>query len=155
MATPHVAGVAALAIESHPGWEPDDVRKAILNTADASRIVGYGVRQGGAGLVQPFPATRTSVIAVDETTGAANLSFGVVEFSRDYSSTRNVRLTNFGNSSVHFTVSALAAAGSPATVSISPKTLTISPGTTRDVSVSLQILMLLTVLSALSIPSTV
>src|SRR4029077_19121991 len=50
MATPHVAGVAALALQAHPDWDPWEVRTAILNTADFSKIVGYSVRLGGAGL---------------------------------------------------------------------------------------------------------
>ena len=33
MATPHVAGTAALVLDGHPGWTAADVRSAIVNTA--------------------------------------------------------------------------------------------------------------------------
>jgi minor extracellular serine protease Vpr len=139
MATPHVAGVAALALEAHPGWEPEDVRTAILNTSDASQIVGYGVRLGGAGLVQPYPASRSSVIAFDQAGGAANLSFGVEEFTSDFSGTKTILVRNLGRSDVSFTVAAALASGSPSTVSVQPAHLTVEAGSSREVSVSLTI----------------
>ena len=139
MATPHVAGVAALVIESHPGWEPDDVRTAILNTADASQIVGFGVRLGGAGLVQPFPASRTSSIAYDRAGGAANLSFGVEEFSGDFEGTKTVVVRNLGDQDVSFAVSATQASGSPSSISLQPSQIFIEAGGRREVSVSLSI----------------
>src|SRR5438445_273244 len=56
MATPHVSGVAALALQSHPDWETENVRLAIANTADASQLGGFQATLGGSGLVQPFAA---------------------------------------------------------------------------------------------------
>src|SRR5262249_48713568 len=50
MATPHVAGSAALAIQAHPSWTADEVGTAIVNTANASQIAGYSAKLGGAGL---------------------------------------------------------------------------------------------------------
>ena len=34
MASPHVAGVAALIMSQHPNWKPDKVAAAIKSTAD-------------------------------------------------------------------------------------------------------------------------
>src|SRR5260221_13815160 len=51
MAAPHVAGVAALALQAHPAWAADDVRPAIANTADPTQITSFLPRIGGSGLV--------------------------------------------------------------------------------------------------------
>jgi minor extracellular serine protease Vpr len=139
MATPHVAGVAALALQAHPYWSPAAVRTAILNTADASQVVGYQVRMGGSGLVQPFPASRTSAIAVDEDTGAANLSFGVQEFTNDYSRTKTIRVINYSGKDLRFAVSAVSAAGSPSKVDIEPSVLWVNAGSSALAYVTLSV----------------
>ena len=139
MATPHVAGVAALALEAHPDWDAADVRAAILNTANASKIVGFSVRLGGSGLVQPFPASRTSAIALDEDSGAASLSFGVAEFTRDFEKTKTIRVKNFGDKALRFALSATGASGSPSSVAVSPKVLWVEAGSTAEAFVTLNI----------------
>jgi hypothetical protein len=94
---------------------------------------------GGSGLVQPFGASRTSAVAVDEEGGAANLSFGVQEFGSDFSRTKTIRVTNFGEDALRFAVSAVAAAGSPSTVEVEPQVLWVSAGSSREVSVTLRV----------------
>ncbi|WP_456424465.1 S8 family serine peptidase [Rhodocaloribacter sp.] len=48
MATPQVAGAAALLLEAHPEWTPDDVREALMNTAVP---LGENVWAEGAGRI--------------------------------------------------------------------------------------------------------
>ena len=40
MATPHVAGAAALLLQEHPAWSPDEVKKALKEGANS-----YGYRK--------------------------------------------------------------------------------------------------------------
>src|SRR5437899_1460386 len=130
MATPHVSGVAALALQSHPDWESENVRLAIANTAtaDASQLGGFQPKLGGSGLVQPFAATRTSVVARG-TRDAGNVSFGVAEFSRDFSGEEQIRVQNLGSSTQTFTASVIQGASTtnPATSLNSPHSVTVSP----------------------------
>ena len=67
MASPHVAGAAALVIAAHPSWSPDQVESALLGTA-----LGGSVRKedattpatpldAGAGRVQPAAAARAGL----------------------------------------------------------------------------------------------
>ena len=55
MATPHVAGVAALIKAKHPGWNPDEVRQAIINTATDLGTHGFD-NEYGYGLVNAAAA---------------------------------------------------------------------------------------------------
>src|SRR5712691_1898268 len=128
MATPHVSGVAALALQAHPDWDAESVRLAIANTADASQLGGFQPKLGGSGLVQPFAATRTSVVARG-TRDAGNVSFGVAEFSRDCSGEEQIRVQNLGSSTQTFAASVIqgASATNPATSLNSPHSVTVSP----------------------------
>jgi minor extracellular serine protease Vpr len=138
MATPHVAGSAALAIQAHPKWEADEVAAAVVNTADASQLSGYSPQLGGNGLVQPFPATETSVIARTEG-GAPNLSFGVAEFTSDFSGEGEITVENHGSSTASFTVSTSQNSSSPHTISVNSTTLSLAPHDTRELRVKLAV----------------
>jgi minor extracellular serine protease Vpr len=138
MATPHVAGSAALAVQAHPEWEADEVATAVVNTADATQLRGYSARRGGNGLVQPFPATRTSVIA-RTASGAPSLSFGVAEFTSDFSSSGKIMVENHGSSSASFSVSAVQGAGQPHTAMVSPTSLTIAGHQSETLRVALSV----------------
>ena len=141
MATPHVSGVAALALQSHPDWDAENVRLAIANTADASQLVGFQPKLGGSGLVQPFAATRTAAVARG-TRDAGNLSFGVAQFSRDFSGEKEIRVRNLGSSTQTFSTAAIAGAAavnSPHSISVSPSTLTLKRGQSAEVRVRLNV----------------
>ena len=113
MAAPHTTGAAALVVQSHPGWSAEDIRAAIVNTADASQLTGFFIRAGGGGLVQPRPATRTSVVATThvpgrngkDTDAETNLSFGVEEFTQDLRQSGDITVRNLGTQTATFNVS--------------------------------------------------
>lgn len=68
MATPHVAGIAALLLQANPKLSPEDVKSTLMNTADAlkSKDSVYDV---GAGRVDAYEAVHavSSFEVVDET----------------------------------------------------------------------------------------
>ncbi len=138
MAAPHVAGSAALAVQAHPDWSATDVSAAVVNTADATQLVGYTARRGGNGLVQPFGATQTGVIAHAEN-NTPSVSFGVAEFTRDFSDDRTVVVENRGNTPASFTLSVVQGAGAAHTATLSASSITIEGHDSREVNVHLAV----------------
>jgi len=57
MATPHVSGVAALIKAQHPGWGPQQIRDALINTAQDLGTPGKDPEYG-YGLVDAFAALQ-------------------------------------------------------------------------------------------------
>src|SRR5260221_1181546 len=147
MATPHVSGVAALALQAHPDWDAESVRLAIANTADASQLGAFQPKLGGSGLVQPFAATRTAVVARG-TRDAGNVSFGVGEFSHDFSGEERIRVQNLGSSTQTFAASVIqgpsttnpaTSLNSPHSVTVSPSSVKLNPGESAEVRVRLNV----------------
>ena len=140
MAAPHVAGVAALVIASHPDWKVNEVKAAILSTADTSAgIAGYDPLGAGSGLVQAQRATTTTAIAITHDR-LDTLSFGYAAISGSYSATRSFTIENKGSKSITYNLSAAftgSAAG--ARVSVSPSRVTVPAHGSRDVTARLSL----------------
>jgi subtilisin family serine protease len=140
MATPHVAGSAALALKAHPKWSVDDVRIAVEETADPTQVVGYTPRSAGSGVVQPLAATRTSVVARGDTGPEANLSLGAVEFQDDFSALHVIKVKNVEKAAATFNVTATAVSGAAAhTVAVTPSTISVPGKSTVEVGVTVTI----------------
>ncbi|MBO9130821.1 S8 family serine peptidase [Bacillus sp. 165] len=68
MATSHVAGVAALILQSHPGYSPFDVKAALMNTS-VDLKGNNSVFEQGAGRIDAYNAVHTDIsIKVMDTT---------------------------------------------------------------------------------------
>lgn len=76
MAAPHITGAAALLVQLHPGWTPQQVKSALMTTAGPAwentlRTVVAPVTLGGAGVAHVNDAADPLVF-----TDPASLSFG-------------------------------------------------------------------------------
>ncbi|HVP74870.1 MAG TPA: S8 family serine peptidase [Gaiellaceae bacterium] len=97
MATPHVAGAAALLLELHPSWTPQEVKSALVSTAgpawaDTARTQEAPVTLEGGGLVS-LPAAADPQLFTDP----ASLSFEDLNVLRGAASRALlVRLTDAG-----------------------------------------------------------
>jgi len=142
MASPHVAGVAALTVQAHPGWSSQEISAAVVGTADPEKISDYQPSLTG-GLVDPADAVNTKVLAYGDSTdvqGAVvrdpNLSFGYAESSSTFDETRKVTLVNKGADDVQFKAEVRPSQKSlKATVSLAQDSVTVPAGGSVDVDV--------------------
>ena len=124
MAAPHVAGVAALLLESHPDWDPTSVKAAMMNTAED--LVG-----DASGFVPIIGAGRVNASAAEDTPAViyadpelVSLSWGLIELKEDYSDTKTVSLRSYSledityDVSVNFTSSSNGATLTPSVTSV-------------------------------------
>jgi minor extracellular serine protease Vpr len=99
MATPHVAGSAALLLDLHPNWSPDDVKSALANTG--ARVVtdhingttDPGVLARGGGRID-LDAASASPVSVSP----ALASFGFWNGNKETASTLTLTLRSLNGS---------------------------------------------------------
>jgi subtilisin family serine protease len=145
MASPHVAGVAALTRQAHPSWKVEDIKAAIMNTGDPAQFAADGpgafrVSRGGTGLVQPAKSTTTQVVAKSEGEKfAVSVNYGFEELKRDFSKSKRIRVTNHGSSTATFGLSVANQAGSPHSVALSRTSLSIGAGRSETVEMTLTV----------------
>jgi minor extracellular serine protease Vpr len=126
MATPHVAGVAALAVQAHKNWKEPGVRAAVVETGSPGALLDYSPRIEGGGLVQAVGATATNVtVHGDEDGDLGLLSFGVAELTRDFRDDRELIIRNHERWPAAFTATATSAGGVPHTVDLSSSTVSV------------------------------
>jgi len=139
MATPHLAGSAAIVIGQHPGWSAAQVRSAIVNTADQGFLKPSGpgasstdVNVIGAGRENLLSAVNASV-ALDP----VSVSFGAVPSGSGQTQTFTLALTNVTGSAQNFTVAVGAASGSGVTFSVAPASVSLTAGESGTVIVTM------------------
>jgi hypothetical protein len=97
MATPHVAGVAALLAERHPDWSGARLKDALMST---SKPLETSVYELGAGRVSVPDAVETPVTA----TGSVDLGFHRWPYESNEPVTRTVTYTNSSDADVRLTL---------------------------------------------------
>lgn len=125
MASPHIAGVAALIRQIHPNATADEIKSLIVNTAhplyeDQADSLLYPIARQGAGRVQAFAAATASMRFFPST-----VSLGVQDSNRFANINYTVTVTNASDLEVTLTLhSELDAALSvtmPSTLVVPPK----------------------------------
>jgi subtilisin family serine protease len=129
MATPHVAGSAALLAEAHPEWKGTQVKEALM--ASATPNPAYDVFAQGAGLVNVAKALNQTV-----TVTPASLSVGALEWPHTAApSTRTMTYHNRGDQPVTFDL-ALESNAPDGLLALNAKTLTVPAGGDATVQVT-------------------
>ncbi|CAL9436069.1 S8 family serine peptidase [Streptomyces sp. enrichment culture] len=116
MATPHIAGVAALLAEQHPDWTGARLKDALMSTSKELDASAY---QLGAGRVSVPGAVHADVTA----TGSADLGFYSWPYDSEEPVTRTVTYTNSSDADVELKLSVRGAPEGVAT--LADTTLTV------------------------------
>ena len=143
MASPHVAGVAALVKQAHPNWKTEDLHAAIANTGRPGEIAGatpFRVSRAGTGLVDPVAATKTQVVAFGPKDQFA-LNFGFEERKDRLQKSETLQLRNNSTSRATFNVAVTNAAGSPHTVNLGQTSISVPARGTANFPVRLEVPM--------------
>ena len=101
MATPHLAGAAAVMIQQHPDWPAWAIRSAIVNTADTGVLTDYhdgsttvtDVNVTGAGRLNLLSAVNATAVL-----DPVSVSFGAVPSGSGQTRTFDVTVSNEGPS---------------------------------------------------------
>ncbi|MEV4637264.1 S8 family serine peptidase [Actinoplanes sp. NPDC049548] len=128
MATPHVAGAAAILTQQHPGWTPRQ-RKTVLMGA-AQPTAGVDVYGQGAGRVDVARSISQSVAVDEGTVGFAGQPW---PHDDDTPETRTVTYRNDGTQSVTLS---LALNGPAGVFSVADDTVTVPAGGTATTTVT-------------------
>jgi len=140
MASPHVAGSAALTRQAHPTWSAQDIKAAMVNTGLPSGVVGYRTSSGGTGLVHPGKSTLSQVIArANNGSYTVSANFGYQELAGDFSGTQAIKLVNNSSVPASFNVAVANAAGRPHSVSFDKTSVTVPANNSAEVVMTLQV----------------
>jgi subtilisin family serine protease len=126
MATPHVAGGAALLLQRHPSWTVAEVKSALASTGDpvhpSSRSGVVSVLRAGGGRIDLVRANQPLLF-----TDPTSLGWGLVR--RGFSGTKELSTTDAGGGSAPWNV-AIHAHSMPRGATLEPKTRTVVAGAT-------------------------
>lgn len=137
MATPHVAGIAALVKQANPNWDAFDVKVALSNTAKILDTKKYDVFDQGAGRVQAYAAAHPEILAYAIDTAnndgetvenlKGTVTFGPQPLNNDVNVTKQILVKNHnGNGGTYNATVEVIKGFGDATVTIDKPSFTLS-----------------------------
>jgi subtilisin family serine protease len=164
MASPHVAGIAALILQANPDYTPFDVKAALMNTSD--KLSGdYSVYEVGAGLVDVKEAVHAdvsvkvmdktqnkdqngSLVTIDEETGS--IAYGTVYRKENDTNedSRKMVIKNKGTEQKTFDISyeyskaksgVLDAVSNKVEMTTSSQSITVKRGQSADLTATIRV----------------
>ena len=147
MATPHVAGIAALVMQAHQDYSPQMVKAALMNGASTTikndKGNAYAVDRVGTGMVNARAAVDAKVLAYDaKSPERVSTAFGVLEYTPDagvQTVQRDIVLDNTDSQAHTYTLSYEASTTIPGVEYSYPQQVSVGAGERKNVTVTVRI----------------
>jgi subtilisin family serine protease len=145
MATPMIAGLAALVNSRHPDWTPQEVKADIMNTAGQDLYTGdnhtgdkFAPNRVGAGRINAKSALDNEVVAyVVDNPGAVSVSFGPVSVTGPMTLTKTVKVVNKSLTAASYNLSYEAITSVPGvSYTVSPSSVLVDRKSSKTFTVS-------------------
>ena len=139
MATPHLAGAAAVVRSQHPTWTAAQVRSAVVNTAEEGSITKFDdpavvtdVNIVGAGQLD-----LDSAVAARAALAPVSVSFGAIPTGSGQTKSQALVITNVGTGAADWSLSVGATTGTGMTFDVTPKSVSLAAGASATVTVTM------------------
>jgi minor extracellular serine protease Vpr len=140
MATPHLAGSAAVVKSQHPDWPAWAIRSAIVNTAETGVLKAYTDGTTIVTDVNIEGAGRENLLnAVNAKVGLSpvSVSFGAIPSGAGQTKSVAISLTNLTGASATWSLGLADTTGSGVSYSLSASSVTLAAGASASVNVKL------------------
>lgn len=139
MASPHLAGAAAVVRGQHPTWTAEQVRSAIVNTAEQGTVtnIDSSAIQTDVNIVGAGQLDLDAAVAARAALAPVSTTFGSVPSGSGQTRTKTVTITNLTGGAVTWNLAITDTVGAGVAFSVSATSVSLAAGASATVTVTM------------------